>query len=294
MKKFILLCFIFPCLAAASSELTEDYLDIATNYAIYGKYTDAIIYLDKILQLEPSATNIKNLKDTLLRVKNPNSKSYLTTKYKNIRDAKNYKMLGCSSKEISALNADSNDFWAIYSLAEHYRSEEDYKNAIYFYQKAAAIKPEQSQIYLGITQAYIAVNDYPNALKSINKYIANNKETDIAYALRAEANMNLNSLNEAENDIKKALSIDENLSCLLIEAKILYLKGDYKTAHEKLNILASNMQTAEVYKYLGLCDYALHNYASALLNIDKAIILSDDDKNLNSKYDEIKSELEKK
>ena len=54
------------------------------------------------------------------------------------------------------------------------------------------------------------------------------------------------------------------------------------------------MQTAEVYKYLGLCDYALHNYASALLNIDKAIILSDDDKNLNSKYDGIKSELEKK
>ena len=106
--------------------------------------------------------------------------------------------------------------------------------------------------------------------------------------------MNLNSLNEAENDIKKALSIDENLSCLLIEAKILYLKGDYKTAREKLNILTSNMQTAEVYKYLGLCDYALHNYASALLNIDKAIILSDDDKNLNSKYDEIKSELEKK
>ena len=121
-----------------------------------------------------------------------------------------------------------------------------------------------------------------------------NKEADIAYALRAEANMNLNSLNEAENDIKKALSIDENLSCLLIEAKILYLKGDYKTAREKLNILTSNMQTAEVYKYLGLCDYALHNYASALLNLDKAIILSDDDKNLNSKYNEIKSALEKK
>ena len=64
--------------------------------------------------------------------------------------------------------------------------------------------------------------------------------------------------------------------------------------YEKLNILSANIQTAEVYKYVGLCDYALNNYTSALLNIDKAIILSDDDKNLNSKYNEIKSVLEKK
>jgi hypothetical protein len=294
MKKFFLLCLIFPCIAVSSSELTEDYLDIATNYATFGNYKEAVVYLDKIIQLEPSNNEVKDLKHTLLRLTNPNSKSYLTTKFKAIRDAKNYKIQGSKSKEITTLNTDSNNFWAISYLAEHYRKIEDYKNAIYFYQKAAELKPEQTQIYLGITQAYLALNDYPNALKSINKYIAYNSESDIACALRAEANMNLNNLNDAENDIKKALSIDENFSYLLTEAKILYFKGDYKTAREKLNILSANIQTAEVYKYVGLCDYALNNYTSALLNIDKAIILSDDDKNLNSKYNEIKSVLEKK
>ncbi len=294
MKKFILLCLIFPCMAAASSELTEDYFDIAANYAVYGKYSDAIIYLDKILQLEPSSEEAENLKDTLLRVNNPNSKSYLTTKNKNIREAKNFKMQGNNSKEISALTADGRDFWSLYTLAEYYRNCEDYKNAIYYYQKASELKPDYSQSSLGIALAYSAVDDYTNALKSLNKYIERNKESDIAYALRAEANMKLNSLNDAENDIKKALSIDKNLSYLLTDAKISYLKGEYQTARRKFDALCANLQTAEVYKYLGLCDYALNSYASALLNLDKAIILSDEDKNLHSKYNEIKSALEKK
>lgn len=77
-----------------------------------------------------------------------------------------------------------------------------------------------------------------------------------------------------------------------MEAKILYHKGSYNDARDKFNLLSRNVQTSEVYKYLGLCDYALNNYASALLNLDKAIILSDDDKTLNSTYNEIKTKLD--
>ena len=100
-------------------------------------------------------------------------------------------------------------------------------------------------------------------------------------------------MTEAEEDIQKALNIEENIAYLLIEAKILYYKGDYDNAKEKLNLLSRNVQTSEVYKYIGLCDYAQNNLPSALLNIDKAIILSDDDKTLNSTYNEIKSILDK-
>ena len=73
MKKFFLLCLIFPCIAVSSSELTEDYLDIATNYATFGNYKEAVVYLDKIIQLEPSNNEVKDLKHTLLRLTNPNS-----------------------------------------------------------------------------------------------------------------------------------------------------------------------------------------------------------------------------
>ncbi len=294
MKKLLLLCLIFPCIAASSSEITEDYFDIATNYSTYGKYNDAITYLDKILQLEPNNNEAKDLKNTLLRITNPNSKSYLTTKNKNINNSEIAKRQGNYEKEISSLNAVANDFWSVYSLAEVYFNNSDYKNAINTYQRAISLNSDYTQSYLNLAQAYLAIKDYQNAIDALNKYLAYNKNSDIAYALRAKAYLNTNNIDKAENDIKKAINIEEDISYLLIEAEILYYKGDYTQAHEKLNILSKNVQTAEVYKYIGLCDYAMGNYPSALLNTDKAIILSDDDKELSSKYNEIKSKLDKK
>ena len=294
MKKFFLLCLIFPCIAVSSSEITEDYFDIATNYCTYGKYSDAIIYLDKILQLEPNNNDAKDLKNTLQRVTNQNSKSYLTTKNKNINNAKAAKYQGDYEKEISSLNTAANDFWATYSLAQNYLNNHDYKNAISNFQKAISLNSDYTQSYLSLAQAYIGNKDYQNAIDALNKYLTYNKNSDIAYALRAKAYLNTNNIDKAEDDIKKAINIEEDISYLLIEAKILYHKGDYAQAREKLNILSKNVQTSEVYKYIGLCDYAMGNYPSALLNTDKAIILSDDDKELNSKYNEIKSKLDKK
>lgn len=293
MKKFILLCLIFPCLAVCANEVTEDYFDIASDYATYGKYSDAMIYVDKILQIEPNNADAKDLKNTLIRVTNPNAKSYLTYNDKTIQQAQQYKKQGERNKQISTLASATNDFWSIFLLAQYYRDNGDYNNAISYFQKATNLKPDYSQNYLGLAQCYSEMGDYKNAVNNLNKYIGYNQNSDIAYALRANANLNLNSLSEAGDDIKRALEIEENISYLLIEAKILYYKGNYDDAREKLNLLSRNIQTSEVYKYLGLCDYAQNNLTSALLNIDKAIILSDDDKELNSTYNDIKATLDK-
>lgn len=293
MKKFILLCLIFPCLAVYANEVTEDYFDIASDYATYGKYSDAMIYVDKILQIEPNNADAKDLKNTLIRVTNPNAKSYLTYNDKTIQQAQQYKKQGERNKQISTLASATNDFWSIFLLAQYYRDNGDYNNAISYFQKATNLKPDYSQNYLGLAQCYSEMGDYKKAVNNLNKYIGYNQNSDIAYALRANANLNLNSLSEAEDDIKRALEIEENISYLLIEAKILYYKGNYDDAREKLNLLSRNIQTSEVYKYLGLCDYAQNNLTSALLNIDKAIILSDDDKELNSTYNDIKATLDK-
>ena len=293
MKKFILLCLIFPCLAVCANEVTEDYFDIASDYATYGKYSDAMIYVDKILQIEPNNADAKDLKNTLIRVTNPNAKSYLTYNDKTIQQAQQYKKQGERNRQISTLASATNDFWSIFLLAQYYRDNGDYNNAISYFQKATNLKPDYSQNYLGLAQCYSEMGDYKNAVNNLNKYIGYNQNSDIAYALRANANLNLNFLSEAEDDIKRALEIEENISYLLIEAKILYYKGNYDDAREKLNLLSRNIQTSEVYKYLGLCDYAQNNLTSALLNIDKAIILSDDDKELNSTYNDIKATLDK-
>lgn len=235
MKKLLLLLFIFPCLSVMANEITEDYFDIASNYVTYGNYNEAIEYLNKIIELEPQNTEAKNLKNTLLKIKNDNFPKSKTT----------------------------------------------------------VIKSGYAQSELAQAKLYLSQKNYPNAIAILDKFISINPNADIAYALRAEAYMNINNLQAAQNDIKKALGIDENISYLLTEAKILYYSGKYEEAKIKLNILVRNVQTSEVYKFLGLCDYAENNFSSALLNINKAIILSDDDKSLNSTYNNIKNMLDK-
>ena len=136
----------------------------------------------------------------------------------------------------------------MFYLAEYYRDNSDYKNAIIYYQKSFTLKPDYSQSYLGISKAYFAIKDYPNTLNFLNKYIGYNQNSDIAYALRAEANLKLNNITNAEKDIQHAITIEENISYLLTEAIILYSKGDYGNAKNKLTILSKNVQTSEVYK----------------------------------------------
>lgn len=293
MKKALLLFLMFLCIPVSANELTEDYLDIATNYCTYGKYEDAIVYINKILHIEPNNIDAKELKNTLLRIQNPEIQSYLTSTNQTLKNAFSFKKSGNRKKYVETLSGMPNDFWANYFLAEYYR-ENDLDKAIFYYQKAIELKPNYSQSYLGLGKAYLDNKQFQNAVDAINKYLAYNKNSDIAYALRADCYMNMNYLSDAYDDIKKALKIEENISYLLIEAKILYYKGDYDDAREKLNLLSRNVQTSEVYKLIGLCDYAQKDYKNALLNLDKAIILSDDDKTLNSTYNNIKQMLDKK
>lgn len=293
MKKALLLFLMFLCIPVSANELTEDYLDIATNYCTYGKYEDAIVYINKILQIEPNNTEAKELKNTLLRIQNPEIQSYLTSVNQTLSKAFSFKKSGDRKKQLDTLSSMPNDFWANYFLAEYYR-ENDLDKSIFYYQKAIELKPNYSQSYLGLGKAYLDNKQFQNAADALNKYLTYNKNSDIAYALRADCYMNMNYLSDAYEDIKKALKIEENISYLLIEAKILYYKGDYDDAREKLNILSRNVQTSEVYKLIGLCDYAQKDYKNALLNLDKAIILSDDDKTLNSTYNDIKQILEKR
>lgn len=290
MKRFILLCLIFPCISVCANEITEDYFDIATNYCIYGKYTDALNYTNKILQIEPYNQDAKDLKNTLLRITNPNIDSYLTSTNPNLYNAFKYKKNGNRKMFIQTLEQ-GNDYWSNYFLAEYYSENSNFLKAEEYYKRAIMLKPNHSQSYLGLGKCYIELNDWQKAVDTLTKYLEFNKNSDIAFALRAQAYMNMNYLNDAQNDIQRALAVEQNISYLLLEAKILYYSGNYDEARAKFNIISRMVQTSEVYKYIGLCDWAQHDYNNAFLNLDKAIILSDDDKNLYSTYNTVKNIL---
>ncbi len=286
MKKLLVfLLLFFVCNAdAGASDLADDYIDMAAGYAVNGKYSDALNYIDKILKIEPGNTRAKKLKTDLQRVINPASRSYLYETNQQLRpvlDAKDD-----VQKEFNlltaALNANPDNAAANYLLAEIYRQNCDMASAAVRYEKAAKTLP---QSYLGLAECKLTLKDCVGALAAVNNYLKLYPKSDFALAYRAEINFAQGKYKEAQADITSAMAMNDDLSYKFLEGKILFAAGNYRMAKRKLEPLTKEIQTSEIYKYLGLCEYAMQNYTAALLSLDKAIILGDS--SLEAKYNEI-------
>ena len=188
------------CLPVCASELTDDYIDIASGYCVSGNYREAMNYLNKALAAEPGNMKVKELKSGLERI--------------------------------------------------------------------MAKQPAGTQ-----------VSSKPNS-------------SDVSLALMAKANLEAGKYTDAEFDINRALQMNDDITYKFIKGKILYQEGRYKEAKAILEPMTNEFKTSELFKYIGLCDYGMGNYTDALMNLDKAIILSDEDKTLEAKYNEIKMRMQ--
>ena len=294
MKKLILtgLFFALLCPFTFANEMTEDYFDIATNYWIDGNYSEALNYLDKILLVEPENKTVADLKNGLRQIIQGKNTSFILPKSNAVKQAVNYKKSGNKQGELTALTA-ANDYWAYYFLAQYYRQNKDYNQAINYFVKSVNAKPSFNQCYLEIAVCYFELGNFQQAVTYLNQYLKINPQDDFAYALKARCEANLDNNDDALSDILTAIALENSVDNRFLEGKILYNMKRYQQAKDKLEKLTSDIQTAEIYKYIGLCYDGLGNYNEALNNLDKSILLFDDDKTVNSKYNEIKAKIGK-
>ena len=294
MKKLILtgLFFALLCPFAFANEMTEDYFDIATNYCIEGNYTEAIKYLDNILSVEPNNVTVQDLKNGLQQIIEGKNTSFILPKSNAVKQAVNYKKAGNKAGELTALT-DGKDYWAYYFLGQFHRQNKNYTQAISFFVKSVNEKPNFNQCYLEIAICYFELGNFQQAVTYLNQYLKLNQQDDFAYALRARCEANLNNNDDALSDILTAIALENSIDNRFLEGKILYNMKRYQQAKDKLEKLTPEIQTAEIYKYIGLCYDGLENYNEALNNLDKSILLFDDDKTVNSKYNEIKAKIGK-
>ena len=117
-------------------------------------------------------------------------------------------------------------------------------------------------------------------------------DSDIGYAIKANAEFELGMFNNAISDIQKALDLNNCPEYQLTKAKVLYKVGNYELSKKILTEVVKNIQISEAYEYIGLCDCALGNYSGAILNIDKALLLTNNNYQLEEKYEQIKQKLE--
>ena len=294
MKKLLLtlILFGFTCINVPASEITEDYLDMATSYCVSGNYREAINYLDKILIIEPTNKNVQDLRNGLRQLVQGNKSSFIIPKSNGIRQAINAKKQGNKDGELNALMS-SDDYWANYFLGQYYKNTKDYNKAISYFVKSVNAKPNFVQCYMEIALCYFELRNYSQAITYLNQYLKVNPKDDFAYALRARANANAGNNDAALNDIITANSIENSNDYKFIEGKILYKIGNYSQAINKLTPLTEEIQNSEIYKYIGLSYAGLGNNADAIINLEKSIILSNDDKFVNNRYNELKMRIEK-
>ena len=129
-------------------------------------------------------------------------------------------------------------------------------------------------------------------LNPIDKYLTFVPQDDLAYAVKSRAEFELGMIDEAKADNDKAIEINNSPEYRFDRAKILYKLEKYDESKKLFSSLLPDIQTSKIYEYMALCDCAMKNYMSALMNLDKAIILSNDDEYLENKYNEVKEILE--
>lgn len=298
MKKIILsviLILSICTIPVISSEVEDDYFDIAANYCVFGNYNSAMEYLDKILTINPNNQRAMNLKKGLAHVISGDKSSFVENVNPLIKQAMEYKRTGDEQAELRTLmqaTQGSNSYLAYYYLGNLYRLKKDYQHALDAYNSSTSARADFAPSYLASAIVLYEIGKYEAVINPIDKYLTFNPNDDLAYALKSRAEFALGNLSASKADNDKAIEINDCPEYQFDRAKILYKQAQYKDSKELFKKLLPNIQTSKIYEYMGLCDYALQDYINALMDFDKAILLSNNDDYLEAKYNEIKKLLE--
>lgn len=301
MKKFLTITLIYLILAnilpAYSSEIEEDYLDIASNYCITGDYNTALEYLNKILTLNPDNKYVQDLKKGLTHIISKDNKSFVESLNPLVKQSQEFKYKGDEKKELDLLTQAAqgqNSYLAYYFLGNYYADKQNYLKAADSYNSSVSSRADFAPAYLSTAIVLYNSGKYQSVINPIDKYLIFCPADDLAYAIKSRAEFELGLLEDSKKDNDKAIELNDCPEYQFDRAKILYKYDKFEESKKIFSSLLKYIQTSKIYEYMGMCDYAMQNYTSALSNIDKAIILSNDDQYLESLYNEIKEIIKNK
>lgn len=307
MKKGMLFSVLFMsallCKSiVTASELTDDYFDIATNYFNANNYTKSSEYLDLILYFEPD-----NVAAKIFRSKSPplppckdeskpveNSEKVTeaaqtaetpqpytenldynlncyTKKGQEFYQKKEFnKAIKCFSK---AIKLNPQDYMAYYYLGYAYQNSGKYSKAIQNYKEVVKINPKFSKVYLNLAICFLETGEFNYTLLALDQYKEFCPGSDFVFYLAAKANLALGHYEDAKVAIENALNINNCNEYQLELGKIAYQMENYCGALDIFQNLLQAKDSAEIYNYIGLCNYQLKNIEAAMADFKKAIDL---------------------
>jgi len=197
-----------------------------------------------------------------------------------------------------------NNSIALHGLGVIFFSESNFKESLTFLKKASLFEEKENfKLLNNLTLVYLALNDFDNALKSINRSLELNpnyfegytnkakiylkikdKENSIynftkalevrctaeAYFNRGAAYYEINDTEKAILDLNKSTELDKNYyKSFLIKAVIFVEKGEYQEAINNFNKVNINYFNEKIYFVCYLRALFYQNKFQDLLNISK-------------------------
>lgn len=188
-----------------------------------------------------------------------------------------YKQTGdteqCYSTLAKAQGQNPNDFCAFILLGDYYRDIGDYDNALKNYREVIKINPKYNLAYLKIAKAKSDNLDFAGAIATLKYYNSINPKDDYALYLMAKNYVFMNEFIKARESIYRAMVLSNCREYREELGKIDYQNEDIEDALEAFNSTLNQETSSEIYNYIGMCYYNLHDFNKAILNINKAISL---------------------
>ncbi len=177
-----------------------------------------------------------------------------------------------------AVNAQTPKWVGWETQADTLLSREDFRGAINGYTKVIKANKLQEDVHYGPLYkravAYYSSGDFTNAVKDMDQFIPKFPRSYQARILRALSNRELDELEKQLIDVEEALVLSNgDPQILKWRAGLLLEQEEFEKAKKDLLLIRQFQSDAESEMNLGFAYYSLGNYDSAIIALNKAIVL---------------------
>lgn len=190
-----------------------------------------------------------------------------------------YKQTGAlnDAKQIleQVLQKNPKDFCAYLLLGDYYYFINDNENSLKNYREVVKLNPKYNNAYFKIASVRTDLLDFAGSNATLNYYLKSNPTDDFAYLLMAKNYQYMNDFEKAKECIYKAIMNTNSYEYRAELGKIFYYSGDMQSALDMFLQSINKNTTAEVYNYIGMCYYNLHQFNKAITYLNKALGMPD-------------------
>ena len=155
-------------------------------------------------------------------------------------------------------------------------SSGNYKNSIFFYDKAIKLNPESSLAYFSRGIAFYAIYQYEISILDFDKAILLNPNDALVYKTRGDAKTKTEKYKDALNDFNYAISLDSKKHLFYFSrGLVFYFLKEYKNAISDYSLsIKLNPDDSICYVNRGLALSDSGEYLNAIIDYNKALELN--------------------